>query len=61
MKLFDVVRLTTDLPGDGLAAGAEGTIVEVYEKPAPAYEVEFSDGTTVAVPAEFLVTAPATG
>jgi Domain of unknown function (DUF4926) len=52
--MFDVVRLTTDLPEDGLTAGAEGTIIEVYEKPEPAYEVEFTDGTTVAVKPELL-------
>lgn len=54
MKLFDVVRLTSDLPEDGLRAGAEGTIVEVYEQPEAAYEVEFTDGTTVAVKPELL-------
>jgi 3-deoxy-D-arabino-heptulosonate 7-phosphate (DAHP) synthase len=54
MKMFDVVRLIGDLPEDGLRAGAEGTIVEVHEKPEPAYEVEFADGTTVAVKPELL-------
>ena len=54
MKIFDVVRLTTDLPEEGLRAGAEDTIIEAYEKPEPAYEVEFTDGTTVAVKPELL-------
>ncbi|WP_329018158.1 DUF4926 domain-containing protein [Micromonospora rifamycinica] len=54
MKLFDVVRLNSDLPEEGLPAGAEGTIIEVYEKPEPAYEVEFTDGTTAAVRPELL-------
>jgi hypothetical protein len=60
MKLFDIVALASDLPEEGLTAGAEGTIIEVYERPEPAYEVEFSDddGTTiatVALPADRLV------
>lgn len=29
-------------------------IVEVYEKPEPAYEVEFTDGTMIAVKPELL-------
>jgi hypothetical protein len=50
MKLFDVVALVDDLPEEGLKAGAEGTIIEVYERPEPAYEVEFPDpdGATIA-------------
>ncbi len=54
MKIFDVVRLIADLPEEGLQSGSEGTIIEVYEKPEPAYEVEFTDGTTVAVKPELL-------
>jgi hypothetical protein len=62
MQLFDVVALADDLPEKGLKAGAEGTIIEVYERPEPAYEVEFSDQdgatiTTVALPAGRLVPA----
>ena len=47
-KLLDVVAINTDLPTVGLAAGAEGTIVDDY---GPAYMVEFlgADGYTVAV------------
>ena len=47
---YDVVRLTVDLPDEGLAAGATGTIVEIFDAPQRAYEVEFTDddGATVA-------------
>ena len=55
--MLDVVRLTTDLPEEGLKAGTEGTIIEVYEKPEPAYEVEFTDGTTAVVKPELLTRA----
>jgi hypothetical protein len=50
MRLLDVVTLARDLPQDGLPAGAEGTIIEVYDRPEPAYEVEFAtdDGATIA-------------
>lgn len=44
MELYDVVEPTVDLPGEGLKAGAVGTIIEVYRNPDLAYEVEFSDG-----------------
>jgi hypothetical protein len=49
-KLFDVVRLETDLPEYGLSRGAEGVVVELYDNPTTAYEVEFtdSDGRTQA-------------
>ena len=62
MHLFDVVALVHDLPEYGLKAGAEGTIIEIYERPEPAYEVEFSDDdgatiATVALPADRLVPA----
>ena len=62
MKLFDVVALAADLPEEGLKAGAEGTIIDVYERPEPAYEVEFSDDdgstiATVALPADRLIPA----
>jgi hypothetical protein len=51
--MFDVVRLIGDLPRMGCGPGPS-TIVEVYEKPEPAYKVEFPDGTTVAVEPELL-------
>jgi len=52
MKLYDVVELVVDLPGDGLRAGAIGTIVDEYTDPR-AYEVEFADddGATIALTA----------
>jgi hypothetical protein len=48
---LDVVRLTTDLPQDGLATGAIGTVVHIFRTPSTAYEVEFVDdlGKTVAM------------
>lgn len=48
---LDVVRLTTDLPEDGLAAGAVGTVVHIFRTPSTAYEVEFvdDDGVTLAM------------
>ncbi|UXA70869.1 DUF4926 domain-containing protein [Xanthomonas prunicola] len=41
--MLDVVALAEDMPEDGLKAGMVGSIVEVYESPAEAYEVEFCD------------------
>jgi len=50
IKEFDTVALNEDLPGTSLYAGAEGTVVMVYND-GEAYEVEFfsSDGRTIAV------------
>jgi hypothetical protein len=50
MKLLDRVRLLRDIPLRNLKRGMTGTIVEVFDKPNRAYEVEFSDenGVTVA-------------
>lgn len=49
-SLFDSVTLIQDLPDDGLRAGMVGAVVDVYTKPAVAYEVEFADayGRTIA-------------
>ncbi|MFQ6044015.1 MAG: DUF4926 domain-containing protein [Candidatus Poribacteria bacterium] len=46
-NLFDVVELTVDIPGRGLRAGMQGTIVECHTDDA--YEVEFANewGETV--------------
>lgn len=44
-KLFDVIVLTQDIKSEGLYSGALGTIVEIYQKPHVAYEVEFCDST----------------
>jgi hypothetical protein len=48
--LFDVVVLTEDIPAEGLRAGMQGAIIEVYSLPVDGYEVEFCDaeGRTVA-------------
>jgi hypothetical protein len=50
LSLYDVVRLAVDLPEDGLQAGAIGTVVEIFDVPQRAYEIEFADdsGTTIA-------------
>lgn len=52
MKLLDVVELAADLPEEGLAEGAIGTVVDVHAEP-PGYEVEFvgDDGRTRALTA----------
>ena len=42
-QLLEVVRLTADIPAEGLRRGDVGTIVEVLEVPELAYEVEFAD------------------
>src|ERR1700740_3333323 len=41
---LDVVELTEDLPEYDLRKGAQGTIVEVFDKPAEGYMVEFVEG-----------------
>lgn len=50
MKILDRVRLLRDMPLRNLRRGMTGTIVEVFDKPNRAYEVEFIDenGVTVA-------------
>lgn len=49
--LLDVVIATTSLPQAQVLQGDLGTIVEIYEIPKRAYEVEFvnPDGTTRAL------------
>lgn len=44
LNLLDFVVLVHDRPRDGLIKGQRGTVVEVYEHPRRAYEVEFVDG-----------------
>jgi hypothetical protein len=39
----DIVELLVDLPGEGLAAGAVGTVIHAFDRPDRAYEVEFAD------------------
>lgn len=43
--LFDVVRVRHAVPEHHLAGGEEGTIVEILDRPAPAYLVDFSGGS----------------
>jgi hypothetical protein len=43
MKLFDVVRLTENLPEKGLQKGMVGTVVALFDTPEAAYEVEFAN------------------
>lgn len=40
-RLYDVVRLAG--PREGIAKGAEGTIVMTYEFPREGYDVEFAE------------------
>lgn len=49
-SLFGTVELTEDIQGEGLRAGMQGAIIEVYSQPVEGYEVEFCDakGRTVA-------------
>jgi hypothetical protein len=52
MRLHDVVELVVDLPAEGVAAGAIGTIVDEHTDPI-SYEIEFvdADGRTIALTA----------
>lgn len=45
LKLLDTVIVTVDLPSEEVLAGDLGTIVEIYNAPSPAYEVEFVNPT----------------
>jgi hypothetical protein len=42
-KDYDVVKLRSDIPDEGIQAGVIGTIVMVYTVPRVGYEVEFMD------------------
>ena len=42
-RLLQVVRLVRDLPQEQLRKGMVGTVIEVFESPRVAYEVEFVD------------------
>ncbi|MCE0489998.1 DUF4926 domain-containing protein [Pantoea sp. Mb-10] len=46
---FDVVTLRVDLPGEKLYRGMQGVVIDIYEEPEKAYEVEFCDdeGNTI--------------
>jgi hypothetical protein len=43
MKLFSTVRVREDMPELGLRRGATGTIIEIFDSPTRAFEVEFTD------------------
>lgn len=40
---FDVVTLKVDMPEENLYRGMQGVVIDVYERPEKAYEVEFCD------------------
>jgi hypothetical protein len=43
IKLNDIVAVSQDLPREGLRAGTKGVVVEIFDTPTIAYEVEFCD------------------
>lgn len=43
IEIFQSVIALVDIPSLGIKAGARGAVVEIYEKPYPAFEVEFFD------------------
>ena len=43
IRILDIVRLDRAHPEAGVHQGATGTVVEIFERPQPAYEVEFLD------------------
>lgn len=51
LNVGDIVRLKKPFEGDGLSAGAKGTVVMCFGEPSEGYEVEFLDeeGYTEAV------------
>jgi tetratricopeptide (TPR) repeat protein len=42
---LDIVELTEDLPECGVYRGAQGTVVEVFDKPEEAYMIEFLENS----------------
>jgi hypothetical protein len=50
MDMLDVVTLLEDLTAEGLKKGDQGVIIDIFQEPTLAYEVEFcdSEGRTVA-------------
>jgi hypothetical protein len=58
-QLFQMVRVTRDLPHDGVAEGATGAVVDLLDGLGEAYEIEIVDaeGRTTflgAIPREHL-------
>lgn len=49
-EINDVIHLIEKIPGESLAVGAIGVIVEEFSEPHEAYEAEFCDenGATIA-------------
>jgi len=47
--MHQTVRVTREIPDQGVAKGMIGAVIEVFDAPEPAYEVEFVDaeGRTV--------------
>lgn len=43
LALLQVVRVLRDIPEEGLLSGRIGTVVESFDSPRPAYQVEFID------------------
>ena len=43
IEMFQSVVALVDVPSLGVKAGARGAVVEIYEKPYPAFEVEIFD------------------
>lgn len=44
ISLHQVVRVTRDVPGEHVTKGMIGAVVEVFEVPQQAFDVEFTDG-----------------
>ena len=40
---LDVVELTEDLPEYGISCGERGAVVEAFDNPSEAYDLEFVD------------------
>ena len=43
IDLYAPIRTTVAVPALGLKLGARGVVVDVYDAPYPAYEIEFID------------------
>lgn len=42
-EMFQVIKTKVPVPAFGLGVGAKGVIVDEYQKPYHAYEIEFVD------------------
>jgi hypothetical protein len=43
MKTYDTVYSRVEIKEIGVAIGTKGVVVDIYETPYPAYEIEFLD------------------